>query len=576
MGNISVVCLVDSAETSEYSILDDAIWCALKHFGVPFEVFDLSKTDISHETLSSHSLIIIAQDGLGAALSIEEAENIADSVKEGTGLVSFDGRVDEYRDPLKKMLGISTSPEPTHQESLMVSAVRTVNNTHFITYTREIGSVLKFKKPVLMGNVTEVRKNSQILLVGAFNGRPVVFTTTFGEGKAVIFTLSLKVWLPEYLGHAQGLDDVFWKSLVWAAKKPFVMFAIPPFVTIRIDDCSGANDHFGYIDILNKHNYIPNIGLFTENITEADAKVIKEKYDAGLAEFSPHALTTHKLIYFDPKIPEHDGGKERTESELKKMFKRLDEQFTSWGIKPSKVLNYHWAELGKNALPFLKKRGITFLHGPAWNFGEAWNAPHEDLKIKPYGMIGKMGGYFYGKHPQDPDFYIFMAFPSGYPLTDFLGGGIVKSNSIEEAARIASHTIKLGLDSLFFGCPLTHEYLISCLTSEEFDRLLTIVDKLTERYHKIFKGLDYIGEYLKNRDQCSISEVKYDKATNKIECIIKGKSTMPLYLYVYREKGSSVEYRLQEIPSFEGLLKITFQVEGIFIPFDSTMSKELH
>src|SRR5439155_9961725 len=123
-----------------------------------------------------------------------------------------------------------------------------------------------------------------------------------GAGRTVHFALSSKVWLNEYLGHASGLDDVFWKALVWAARKPLVMRAMPPFVTARVDDCSGsgsphargpemANHCFRYIDVFNEYGYVPNIGLFTDDLTEEDTRIVKAKYDAGLAEFSPHTFT---------------------------------------------------------------------------------------------------------------------------------------------------------------------------------------------------------------------------------------------------------------------------------------------
>ena len=51
--------------------------------------------------------------------------------------------------------------------------------------------------------------------------------------------VSPKVWLPETLGHAWGLDDFFWRGLAWVARKPFVMKAMPPFATMRFDDSGG-------------------------------------------------------------------------------------------------------------------------------------------------------------------------------------------------------------------------------------------------------------------------------------------------------------------------------------------------
>ena len=41
------------------------------------------------------------------------------------------------------------------------------------------------------------------------------------------------------LGPVDGLDDLVWRGVVWAARKPFVMRGMPNLVTMRVDDVSG-------------------------------------------------------------------------------------------------------------------------------------------------------------------------------------------------------------------------------------------------------------------------------------------------------------------------------------------------
>ncbi len=46
------------------------------------------------------------------------------------------------------------------------------------------------------------------------------------------------------LGPLAGLDDLFWRGLVWAARKPFCLRGLPPLVTMRVDDVAGTGGHW--------------------------------------------------------------------------------------------------------------------------------------------------------------------------------------------------------------------------------------------------------------------------------------------------------------------------------------------
>ena len=39
-------------------------------------------------------------------------------------------------------------------------------------------------------------------------------------------------------GQFQGIDDLVWRGIVWAARKPFVMRGMPPFISMRVDDAA--------------------------------------------------------------------------------------------------------------------------------------------------------------------------------------------------------------------------------------------------------------------------------------------------------------------------------------------------
>ena len=575
-GNMSVVCLVDSSKKEEYDQLHEILWSALDFFGVPYETLDLAKANASLKTLQDHSAIVIGQEHLGASLSESITEAIVEAVKSGTGLVCFDGDLHSYKDPLKDALGLWTSKVGTHMPHLDTWGVRIWDNKHFITGAKELEFV-RFNKAVNVCNVVNIEKDYRLLVtVANSSGLPAVVAETCGKGRVVLFAVSPKIWLNEYFGHGGGLDDVFWKSIVWAAKKPFVMLAMPPFVTIRIDDCSGAPNRFGWVWTLNRHGFVPHVSLFTENIGEEEAQAIKELYDAGAAEFSFHAFTWTKQIFWEPKSPrDHDTGREYSEEEMTGFFRRMDELSRKWSIEWSKVLTAHFGEVGKNVVPFIKERGIVYL-GIPYTFGIPYgaaplNLPESQLKkVKPF----KGQGGIIDRHPEYPE--LFVVYPSyeDVPKTVqqmLMDNGVTAPNGqkydflwetgrdkvdTELGAWFAAFGVKLALDSLFPAVLVTHEQNISVLNDEEWDSLLAKVDQLTSKHAKAFRSWTYIAEYAKNLQNLRIKHVAVDPENNELECRLTGQTEMPLFLHVFRGDSEHVDQSFMVVPPCEAEVSV--------------------
>jgi len=577
--NMKVACLVDSSKRTEYEDFRNSMLSSFNSFGIPHEMIDLAKGDPSTQYLEPHSALFIGQHHLGESLSMRDTESIIGAIWEGAGLVCFDGDVHRYKDPFKDAFGLRTTEEPTHMPHLSTEMVRIWDNAHYITSTKELDFV-RFNKPVEVGNIVNVEREHEILAVIANNsGCPALITEAYGKGKVVISSLSPKIWLDDYLGHFGGLDDIFWKSIVWVARKPFVTLSMLPFVTIRIDDCSGAGN-FKWVRILNEHGFMPHVSLFTENIGKRGARAIKRLYDGGLAEFSVHAFTWNKQTYWKPKSPsDHSEGREFSEGELGRFFEELDEVQDRWGIKWSKVLTAHFGEVGKESVPFLKKRGITYLAIP-YDFGQPYGVsalqlPRNRLRdLRPFD--GKGG--IIDRHPDDPD--LFIASPSYYNVPDAMlkmlteKGAITPEGQtydflwetartkvdIELAAWYAAFGIKLCLDGLSFAVLVTHEQNIAVLNDREWDQLLSRVDALTSKYEKIYKSWSHIAEYAKNLSASNLTHADYDPMTQKASCHLEGKSSMPLYIHVFRDMGGRIERDYERVPPYEGSCSIVFRI----------------
>jgi hypothetical protein len=348
-GNMTLLVLADNAAREERLVLDKTVLAALDHFGMPFEVLDLPAATFTAEMLLGHSAVVLGQDGLGRRLSENQVDALREAVEKGVGLVNFDGMLSGYPAAYQRMLGVQS---PT---AARAAAVQIACNTHPVTLTYDADEKFRLFRPVDSAGLSRAPPGE--VLARTDQGLPAVFATSKGKGRIVQFTLSPKFWLPEYFGHVHGLDGLFWRSIAWAARKPFVMMAMPPFVTARIDDASGSGSaylvgkdsaaaSFRYIDGLNKFHYIPNVGLFTDDITREDGRILKQKFALGLAEFSAHAWTNERHIY-NRRILGNSAASpvEFSAAELRQAFAKLDGQFAAWGIRPSRTVNSHFFNL---------------------------------------------------------------------------------------------------------------------------------------------------------------------------------------------------------------------------------------
>lgn len=410
-GNMALLVVTDSSAREQQLVLDRTLFAALDHFGMPFQVLDLAAEPLTTEVLQNHSALVLAQSGLGHRLSEEHVAAIKEAVEKGVGLVNFDGMLSDYPAVYQRMLGVP-SPAAAHTASVTVAC-----HTHPITRACAADQKHQLLRPVAFTALDRIPRGD--ILLQTEQGLPAAFAVTVGKGRVVQFTLSPEFWLPEYFGHVQGLDGVFWRSVAWVARKPFVMVAMPPLVTARIDDASGSGSRylvnkdsaaasFRYIDALNKFRYIPNVGLFTDDIPPEDGKILKQKFDGGLAEFSAHAWTNERHIY-NERVLNKPGASpvEFSAAELQQAFAKLDRQFDTWGIKPSRTVNSHFFNPGINSLPFLKQRGETFLMF-AGRFGRGYSDPTAYAwNPKPYGHPGFTCDYM----PDDPEFFNVEAHP---------------------------------------------------------------------------------------------------------------------------------------------------------------------
>jgi hypothetical protein len=558
-GNAVLLVMVDSSGPYHHrSIVDETILVALEHFGFPYRLLDLAYQRPTAHALQNCAALLIAQDGLGDRLSPGETQLIADAVHHGTGLINFDWDLRHYHGPLLEIFGFrGVERLPIASNLLLIPS-----NEHYITWLQQPRAFHASQRMVTALVVQEWRDDvvplaeavlgkEQLIYIrhlvpgNAFEPRhyPFLFATQWGQGRAVQYTMNPRLWRASALGHLNGMDDVFWRAIVWAARKPFVANMIPPFVTMSFDDCSGRHD-FRYLDICSQHNYTPLVSVYLDHIREKHRPTLQHKVKAREIVVDTHGWNYYKLLYYDFGIDEHP------DETLKEFFVQEDEFYRWLGVQPCRTVRSHWGEHGVRSLPYLKERGRTLICVPI-HIGEHKADQYRTDAGEGYWPYDTVK-CFYDYLPDDNDFYIFGAF-NVRELADFLTGTTISLqespfNDIEKASDYGAGQIRRGLDNGFYGEVLTHEQKLAVLTLEEWDHILTRIADKTDRYEKIFATHDEIAQYLKSKDQTWLTRI--ERLDGHLHGDLSGHTKQTLRLSMFLDQAGDIERRFLEVPVF--------------------------
>ena len=559
--------IVDSSKTVQYSRTEKGIFSAIEHFGFYYKIIDLAFERFFEREIENTNLIVIGQEGLGFSLGKLECDILMRNLYSGVGIVIFDGYISSY--PFEFLNNIKIQefvPKRTCK-------IKLEKNSWICqgTYNDEI----ELKNQLMFYCVKFDNKFWNAFLYSE-NGEVCGIYGRFGKGKIVLFLTSAGLWQDEILGHTEGLDDVFFRSLIWASKKPIITKTMPPFITARIDDVSGYGskvakykdtvEKFRYVDVLNKYKIVPNLGLFIDDIENQDIPFLREKYFEKQAEFSPHAFSDPDNKNQYPIYMKHNG-QEFSDNELKENFYKVDRKFELFGIKPSITLNAHFGEVGIKALPYLKERNQNFLMNII-KVGKAYSDQKAHIwDLKPYNKIN----FSLSEIPEDNNFFNVLSLPLKIEEKlsderkvdfDFLYRCTVfwsenDSTDIKRAIKRGVFQIMRGLENKFFGCLMTHEQRISFLKIEEWEEIIIGIINSIGMKNKIFKSYDYISLYSKNLKNVLIEKIEFEK---NLEITLKGKTKIPLYLYIFYDREDEVIENILEIPPFENYSKLSFRI----------------
>lgn len=555
-------------QAPDYAEFRDLIEPYLIQFGVPYAVRDISDPNAFKE-LSDFALIIIGHRGLDVPqrfLTPEKNKALIAAVRSGTGLLDFDGLFTAWhgKEPVtvcgfgEKIFGQIVS------RGGQADAI-TVEGSHFITSLKRVPCEIRLKEPISVYSILPAEGSSVLARAGDY---PLVVTASAGSGRAVLF-MSYDWVRPSVKGKLYGFDDLVWRSIVWAARKPFVMRGMPKFLAFRVDDVSGfgigSNQHLGWVETANRYGLKPWLGIFIDDLREdpESVKNLAELTQKGSATAGLHARRWTEFFFLnEPLITDieirYTAGRPWPDDVMDANFRDAREFFEQNGIVKSSVVMPHFYELVPNDFKGLKEWGAEFV-GTMLEPGKGYGT-----------LIPGSGPYLSGEPPRssrakDPlfisdwlevpghpefdgeffDFVVEIRDDAGY---EWAPGGV----SVEEAIRRGVDQSRREFDSLVPAVLFTHESdHIQKITPEDWENILAGVTRGLKSYRPIPVTLDFVMQYMRALNTSRI----YAAGSGGVE--FTGKSDIPTMFYVY---GEDIEAPCEmKAPAFQGHIKINYE-----------------
>lgn len=523
----------------------------LLNFGIPFDEFD-SPVHSGHPPFNNYALIIFGHPNVYSS-SGYPVTDLINALNGGTGLYSFD--------PVLFLNTTGTISTDIADIYLSANQIDINNTSHFITEYHQSDSfdlplingttpysnnyeIITLRDLMPVNQTTTLTNGSNLAIIAdGENYAAILETSEFSTGRVVKWNTCN--WMYEnYLGPVFGMDDILWRSIVWAARKPFVMQGLPPIITMRVDDVDGAGsdiiDNFIWIEISNEFDLIPWCGTFNDNIPASYVSTFKSLLDNNRATASPHAFDYETFIYYN-----HYG-----ESGFNPAYNviRARDYYLTNQLPMSKYVASHYYELDLDALEEMHNMGIEFIatHMP-------FSSPYHDwwLEIGPYRTNRDM---FERSSSPLPVYY-----------ADFVSGGafeffncvteirdddgyewVPRNDDIINSVAQGVRQLNRAMTSMVLPTLFTHQQNLS-ITESNWRNILSQIHTAMERFEPQYKSMDYAVQYIRARNNLTITNVTDE--TNIVNITFTGQNDMNTKCYLFTESGSGITHKLVTLPS---------------------------
>ena len=551
--------LVNSASTEYTPGFQHLIQPNLDHFGIPYTVLDIALTPVD-TTAGDYAVIIVGHRGLdtaGTSLDTTEQAILSAAVSAGTGLVNFDNNLSaDGATPRYQFIqdvftfGYDTSTSGSDvtfaDPALSYIIARHTNGQTITTSTMSLAGI------TLPGDVTALATAAT-----PSTSQPFVAITTYGTGRAVQF--GSYDWISHAVkGPLFGLDDLFWRSIVWAARKPFVMQGLPPFVTMRMDDTSGP---LWWIHAANDYGFVPWAGVFTNDIDTAEAIDLSGLVKSGKATTSIHAFDSGTFFYYD-----HNNSQNFDDTTMDSHYAEITGWFTDRDIPSGTYTTPHFYEIGSNALTGLANWGVQSL-STVMDPGQREDSS-QWMMAGPFRLFETGNAYdrnqniYYADYvPTQPDFFNCITEIRDVTGYEWLGNG---RNSVAQATADGIEWLKRPLDSMAIADLFSHEYtFIGAMSEAEWRTTMQSITTAIAGYNPIYVSRDYACAYARAVHDSNIETGStYDLDLNQITVNLNGNTDMETKFYTFTDVSGQIVQQLVNVPAFNGTTQVAYNLPG--------------
>ncbi len=425
------------------------------------------------------------------------------------------------------------------------------SDLHYITARHTDGETISTGSMTMAG-ITLPSGPTTVAIAGS---HPFLVVNDSGLGRAVQWGSC--DWMSHSVkGPVYSLDDLVWRSIVWAARKPFVMQGLPPFLTMRVDDESGP---FNWIEIANEFGIKPWAGLFFHNVDAAEAAHLSTLVNAGLATAAIHAKSS-QFFYYDHGVGDFPQA-------------TVDANFaegTQWhldnNIPISKYILPHYYEFGTNVFQGLSDWGVEFVGiqmNPGTNYGSPWvmNGP---FRLFETGSSSAVTPQYYADflavpgHPEfDGQFFNCVT-----EIRDDAGYEWYPSSDVQLSIDRGTRQSRRSLDGMALTTLFTHGQHVIGIPAQSWRDILQGITNNLQAYDPMMVTLDHACQYVRAMHTSDIAASIYDPDTRELNTSFSGDTDMATMFYLFTDQGSTIQHILVDVPLFSGTADVLYTVPG--------------
>jgi hypothetical protein len=380
---------------------------------------------------------------------------------------------------------------------------------------------------------------------------PLLLTGRQGAGRVVLWT-SYEWMRPEVRGPLGGLDDLMWRSLVWAARKPFVLQLLPPIVTMRMDDESGPLD---WLHTAVAVGFKPWVGVFLSDLDDAESRELAAIVRSGAATASVHSFDASTFFYYD-----HSGRRAWPTATMAANWRRATDWHRRYDLPMSSYIVPHFYEIGANALPLLTDAGAEFLvthMAPGGAYGMPWLRSGPFRRWATGISTAAVPVYYADEVPGSGRVDAPGLFNCVTEIRDDAGYEWFPTPDVDATVARGVRQLSRALDSRVLATLFTHGYFIPAIAAADWRTILERTLAGVAAHAPLQMTMDAACRFVRDQHTSAISAVRVVEGTGNVRLTVTGRAAAPTTVSVFTEDATGITERTVAVPAFTGTAEVS-------------------